>query len=210
MIIELNKATLSVGKRQLFTDVSFMARPGDRVAITGTDGHNLTYIMQALLGMRSLDSGNVCVDGEPVLSRAAAFFRKSMSFVPQLISFGNMTVEDIAHEMCDERTNKAFAYSPDTLAQFLDQMSVDRCMMSRGFSMIEAALAQRAVIAVTSMFRHPIALFDNPTSMQDEEGSGIVAKFLSSGYFDDVSMVVATNDPQLTGICNKTIDISAF
>ena len=47
------------------------------------------------------------------------------------------------------------------------------------------------------------ALLDNPTSLQDEAGSKLIADYLSSSLFDDVAVGVATSDPSVIAVCNK-------
>ena len=63
------------------------------------------------------------------------------------------------------------------------------------------------LIGLTFMFDRPVALLDNPTSAQDDEGRARVVDFLSSPRFDSVAMLVATDDEALMQACHKVVRI---
>ena len=52
MNIELYKAGMKFKDNQLFSDVSFVAGAGDRLALVSSDSKILTMTLQAMLGMR--------------------------------------------------------------------------------------------------------------------------------------------------------------
>lgn len=65
--IELGDVRLEVenlSARGVFTDVSFTARRGEILGVAGLMGAGRTEIMQALFGLRHVDSGTVKIDGK--------------------------------------------------------------------------------------------------------------------------------------------------
>ena len=56
-MLELKDATLTIGGRQLFGNLSFMAQDGHITCITGPAGSGKTLLLQALLGLLALDEG---------------------------------------------------------------------------------------------------------------------------------------------------------
>ena len=82
-MLELKDATLTIGGRQLFGNLSFMAQDGLITCITGPAGSGKTLLLQALLGLLALDEGLVRIDGELLTPLSAPTFRRMMAYVPQ-------------------------------------------------------------------------------------------------------------------------------
>ncbi len=82
-MLELKDATLTIGGRELFRNLSVMAQNGQLTCITGPSGSGKTAMMQVLLGFLRLDDGLVSVDGELLTPLSAPTFRKMMAYVPQ-------------------------------------------------------------------------------------------------------------------------------
>lgn len=205
MIAEIFNASMSMNGNRLFSDISFVAIPGDRVALICDDGNAGTMVLQTFLGMRRLDSGWASFDGEPILPHLAACFRHHITYMPKQFDFGSMTVVDVAKALYGEQINHEISYSADKLADAMQQLGVDKILVNKPFNSLDPATSQRVAIALACIFERPIALFDNPTSHQDEAGRDIVTQFIASERFDDVAVVVATNSQEMIGMCNKTV-----
>ena len=54
---------MKIKDNQLFSDMSFIAGAGDRLALVSSDSMCLTMTLQAMLGMRGLCSGWASIDG---------------------------------------------------------------------------------------------------------------------------------------------------
>ena len=96
MNIELYKAGMKYKDSKIFSDLSFLAGAGDRLALVSSDYKSLTMTLQAMLGMRRLCSGWASIDGEPVLPSVAACYRRYISYLPNNIDFEDITVEQLA------------------------------------------------------------------------------------------------------------------
>ena len=58
-MIAVQKISKLLGKKELFCDVSFHIRPGDRIGLIGTNGAGKTTLFQIMLGEMEPDSGTV-------------------------------------------------------------------------------------------------------------------------------------------------------
>ncbi|WP_337638280.1 ATP-binding cassette domain-containing protein [Prevotella sp.] len=203
MNIELYKAGMKYKDSQIFSDLSFLAGAGDRLALVSSDYKSLTMTLQAMLGMRRLCSGWASIDGEPVLPSVAACYRRYISYLPNNIDFEDIIVEQLAKSILTGDSK----YSSKEAERHLQLLGVETDCLHRAFASLDASTAQRAALAVTVMDGRPIALLDNPTSQQDEAGSRLVADYLASSLFDDVAVVIATSDPIVTAVCNKKQNI---
>ena len=199
MNIELYKAAMKSKDNQLFSDLSFISSAGDRLALVSSDAECLTMTLQAMLGMRGLCSGWASIDGEPVLPSVATCYRRYISYLPNAIGFEDITVEQLAKSILTGDSK----YSSKEAERHLQLLGVESGCLNKSFASLDASTAQRAALAVTVMDVRPIALLDNPTSLQDEAGSKLIADYLSSSLFDDVAVVVATSDPIVMAVCNK-------
>ena len=85
-MLELKDATLTLGGRLLFANLSFMAQDGQITCITGREGSGKTALLQTMLGLFALDEGLVSIDGELLTPLSAPTFRRMMAYVPQKVN----------------------------------------------------------------------------------------------------------------------------
>ncbi len=64
--LAVRNANQSFSGRPVLRDCSFELRPGAVTALLGLNGAGKTTIMEAVVGLRALDSGSILIDGEPV------------------------------------------------------------------------------------------------------------------------------------------------
>lgn len=205
MVAELYNASAEICGKCKFSAVSFVARPGDRIALFGDGG---TLVLQSLLGMCRLSEGCASVDGEPVLPQLAAYMRRSMAYLPKKLDFGNVTLKEVAKYLYGVACNNDVLYSDDIIMQNLKAVGVSEDCLHKPFCHLRPAVAQRTAMALAFGFERQIALFDSPTSVQEESGRQLVAQFIASERFDNVSVIVATDDPVVMAVCNKRIELS--
>jgi ABC transport system ATP-binding/permease protein len=60
-IVELDKVTRSIGDKRLFTDLTLVMKPGDRIGIVGENGAGKSTLIKTILGEQRPDSGRVTV-----------------------------------------------------------------------------------------------------------------------------------------------------
>ena len=82
-MVELKDATLNLGGKELFKNLSLMAQDRQMTCITGPSGAGKTALLQVMLGFLTLDDGLVSVDGELLTPLSAPAFRRLMAYLPQ-------------------------------------------------------------------------------------------------------------------------------
>ena len=82
-MVELKDATLTVGGRELFKNLSLVAQDGQLTCVTGPAGAGKTALAQVMLGFLTLDDGLVSIDGELMTPLSAPTFRRMMAYLPQ-------------------------------------------------------------------------------------------------------------------------------
>lgn len=79
---------------RVFSDLTFEARPGDMVAITGENGAGKTSMLKLIKGLYRPQSGAVRVDGFDIRQLDAADLRRQIAYVPQQPDFFNGTIAE--------------------------------------------------------------------------------------------------------------------
>lgn len=202
-------ATVAVGGKEIAAPLSFQANEGGIVAITGGKAEERTAILEAMLGFLPLKKGWVSIDGEPVLPQTASYFRNSMSYMPRLSGLTEEGVADFLKYVAALKSNKDCIYSKEAVTEEWNLLSVSEKCYDKKFSELTADIAQRIRLSLVGLFARPIAILDSPTSAQNENGRIAVLSYLCSEKFKHIATVVATDDPAILSICNKTININS-
>ena len=76
--LEVTNGTLSFGRRTLWRNLNLDARPGEFLAVLGSNGSGKTSLLRAILGQQRLDSGTILIDGMPVRHG-----NRAVGYIPQ-------------------------------------------------------------------------------------------------------------------------------
>jgi len=78
-VIELDRATISIGGRSILVDTSFAIRRGEFIGVLGPNGAGKTTLMRAILGLQPLSAGSLRVFG-----RAPQRGDSEIGYLPQV------------------------------------------------------------------------------------------------------------------------------
>lgn len=111
--LSISNLTVRDGRNvDMVKNVSFEVRAGEIVGIAGVAGNGQSELLQAIAGMRPIESGSILLDGKPIATTAhadpAALRRRGLAHVP----------EDRHHEGLvlpfEENENAALGYHGDS------------------------------------------------------------------------------------------------
>jgi iron(III) transport system ATP-binding protein len=98
--IELEKVSVTLGRRRVLEDVSLGIMPGELVALLGPSGSGKTTLLRVVLGFEAPGTGVVRIDGEPVSAdgqilrppedRGVAMVFQDLALWPHLTVAGNL------------------------------------------------------------------------------------------------------------------------
>ena len=63
IVLKCENLNKSFGKKKILKDVSFTIKKGDILGFIGPNGSDKTTTIKLILGLNSIDSGNVATDG---------------------------------------------------------------------------------------------------------------------------------------------------
>ena len=74
-MIELRNISKSFGDNHVLRDVSLQVETGQSLAIIGGSGTGKSVTLKCVLGLIAPDSGEILLDGAPILAEREAFYR---------------------------------------------------------------------------------------------------------------------------------------
>lgn len=191
----LNNADLSINK-------------GDFVAITGISGIGKSTLLKLLLGVFTVQSGEIVLNTETGQIPCDKNTRKLFSYVPQ----GNMlisgTIRDnitFINEASSEEIENAVRIScADDFIKDLP-MGLETVIGEKGLGLSEGQV-QRLAIARSLLAKSPVILLDEATSALDEKTE---KRFLENLHeLDNITCIIISHKKATLDICNKCVRIS--
>lgn len=200
----------NTGKKVL-QDASFVAKPGEIVAIVGPSGEGKTTMLRILLGLVAVLGGKVTVSApeeEPVPVSAAT--RGLFAYVPQdNVMFAgsiaeNLRVmkEDATDEQINEALRKACAY------EFVHKIptGLQSPILEKGGGYSEGQI-QRLAIARALLSDAPVLLFDEATSALDMATERKILRNILDKS-ENKTCIITTHRPSVLGMCDRIYKIS--
>lgn len=151
------------GRVRAVDRVSLSVRPGETVALVGESGSGKTTVARAVLGLQTLVSGSIELQGEPVrgVSRDLAARAGIVWQDPYASLDPRWTLERIVLEPL-----RLLRRAGDVGA-LLDEVGLDRQFAQRYPHQLSGGQRQRIAIARALAARPPIVLCDEPTAALD-------------------------------------------
>ena len=201
----------SYDRDKVLSNASVRINKGDFVLIEGASGIGKSTLMKLMLGVYSVDSGEIYIDcndkNDPKVSLGCKT-RNLFSYVPQ----GNMlfsgTLKDnvtfIKQDATDAQIERALEISCardfiDTLPQGLDTV-----VGENGVGLSEGQI-QRIAIARAVLCNAPVILLDEATSALDEDTERRVLDNLKG--LNGITLVIVSHKKAAQSICNKKLTV---
>jgi len=207
--IEFRNVTFSYPgeDRPALNDVSFVIKPGEKVAIIGKIGSGKSTIAKLILGLYKPTSGDIFIDGIDIKQINPADIRRNLAYVAQDITLFKGTLKDNlilrAPHSDDERILRASKLA--CVDEFLNihplgyEMNVGE--MGAGLS---GGQRQSVSIARAFLIDSPIILFDEPTSMMDSQTEKKVMDNINQSI-EHKTMLLITHKNSLLSVADRVI-----
>ena len=209
-VIHLRKSFLAPnGERlEVLRDVTFAAKHGEAIAITGPSGSGKSTLLHLLGGLDTADHGTITFDGAEITKLAprklAALRRQKIGFVFQFhyLLPDLSAIENIALPLLIAREKREYAYS--RAASLLEDAHLTG-REDHPISHLSGGEQQRVALA-RALVTHPrLLLADEPTGNVDaaigeELGKALVSYVRNNGAV----AVMATHSANLASLCDRT------
>jgi len=180
------------GEDWILRGVSFVARPGERIAIVGPTGSGKTTIIRVLLRMYPVQKGQILVDGVPIEELDLGFLRSRMAVVLQDVFLfsgdilGNIRLQsDISEERAIEAARFA---SADFVEALPDGYRTE--VKERGVTL---SLGERQLLSFARAvaFDPRVLVLDEATASIDSHTEDLIQRSLRRMMQGRTSIVIA-------------------
>lgn len=217
VILEVEK--LSEGTRLGFKDVSFQLRKGEILGIAGLVGSKRTEIVEALFGMRHIESGTIRLHGNkiqnttPKKSMKNGFAlvteeRRSTGIFPKLGIDFNATISNLG----EYKTNICFLSDKkmeDDTKWVIESMNVKTPSQKTAIGSLSGGNQQKVIIGRWLLTNPEILMLDEPT-----RGIDVGAKYEIYQLINDLAsknkgiIMISSEMPELIGITDRILVMS--
>lgn len=181
-------------KRPIIKNISFIIKPGQKVAVVGESGSGKSTLVKLLFRFYDCDSGSISIDGQNIRQVTQHSLRKNIGIVPQDTVLFNDTLFSNVHygepEAEIEQVNNAFKLAH--LSDFVTRLpeGMDTIVGERGLK-LSGGEKQRVAIARTILKNPPILVFDEATSSLDSQSEQAILKAIKEVAEHRTSLVIA-------------------
>ena len=180
--------------RLLMRDISFTARPGQKIAVVGSTGAGKTTLINLLMRFYEVNGGRITVDGVPTADMTRSGLRKNFGMVLQdTWLFGGTVAENIAYGRPDATREEIVAAAKAAKVDYFIRT------MPHGYDTVldnEAAnlsAGQRQLLTIARVFLcdPPIIILDEATSSVDTRTEAEIGKAMKELMRGRTSFVIA-------------------
>ncbi len=192
--------------KQVITDSSFKAKPGEIVALVGPSGEGKTTMIRLILGLVRPEEGRVLIcagDGANVEANVES--RHLFAYVPQGNTIISGTIADnlrmVKEDATDEEVTEALK---DACAwEFVSKMDggINAAVGERGRGLSEGQ-GQRIAIARAILKNAPVLLLDEATSALDVTTERNVLRNIIKNH-PSKTCIVTTHRPSVLNMCER-------
>ena len=168
--------------------VSMMAREKQMTCLPGGTAQVRTHLLLAMLGLSTVRSGFVSIDGEPLNKSTVKVFRKQMAYVPsELVPDGEVTV-----------------YEPPTVQDVFEwkdnrDAAISNGLLDEEMKRTMAPYAKAQLLAVAVLRQRPILLVDQPHPLS--------ADYLHHLAQEGRIVIVSSQDEDILRVSDEVIEI---
>lgn len=168
-VIEIKDLHFSYGRRnpEILKGVSFSLERGEIGVLLGKNGAGKTTLFKNILGIEKPASGEILLDGASLLSMSSRERSKRIAYVPQQVSFGELTVFNTV------LTGRLpyFILNPgkedyDAVSHVLFEMGLEE-VAGRPVGELSGGEQQKVAIARAVVGNPELVIFDEPSGNLD-------------------------------------------
>jgi len=181
-------------KRPIIKNISFVIKPGQKVAVVGESGSGKSTLVKLLFRFYDVNTGEITIDNQAIGQVNQHSLRKSIGIVPQdTVLFNDTLFENIKYgntNATNPEVQKAIELSH--LSGFIESLpeGAQTQVGERGLK-LSGGEKQRVAIARTILKNPTILVFDEATSSLDSHSEQAILKAISTVAKGNTSLVIA-------------------
>jgi ATP-binding cassette subfamily B protein len=191
--------------------VSFAILTGERIGVIGATGSGKSTTMDLILGLLHPTSGQIYIDGEPLVGDKIFAWQKSLSHVPQVIYLADASIaENIAFGLPKDKIDIDQVRKAAKLAQIAEHIETleagyDTFVGERGIR-LSGGQRQRIGIARALYKNATVLVFDEATSALDDDTEAELMKAID-GLSKDLTIIMIAHRLSTVRRCDKILKL---
>lgn len=191
--VEFQNVSFHFGDMTVFDGISFVANPGETIAIMGTTGSGKTSLINLIERFYDVTGGAVLVDGHDVRKLTLSSLRGGIGMATQEVFLYSETVDgNIAYGDPDLSEDEVRYFAEITASDFIDGMEqgYETIVGERGVG-LSGGQKQRLALARALAIKPSILILDDTTSAVDMETEKYIQERLANLDFSCTRFIIA-------------------
>ncbi|HEX6873813.1 MAG TPA: ATP-binding cassette domain-containing protein, partial [Micromonosporaceae bacterium] len=209
-VARLAGVTVDRDRRRILAALDLTVPAGRLTAVTGRSGSGKTTLLRVLCGLDRPDAGAVRVAGHDLaeLDRTglAAMRRRHVSIAGQ--STALLETADVVENIELIRLSRQLPAGHDQVRGWIDMLGLT-AVRHRPVRVLSGGERQRVAVARVLAAEPDLAVFDEPTSRQDEAHAELVVAALARAAGQGIAVLAATHDPVLIGVADQELALDS-
>jgi len=206
-MIQIENLSVSYGDEQVISNLSFAAKKGDKVALSGPSGSGKSSILNLLMGFVYPFTGKVSVNGIDLNEQNIDAIRQQISWLPQELSLKLDMVEELFYYPYTFKANRHLRPSSDAVEKIFGDLLLDVSLLKKSLSEISGGQKQRVALASVLLLKKGILLLDEPTSALDAESRTAIINLIKR--LDGVTVIASTHDEEWLAAMDMVINLKS-
>jgi len=189
-MLKVENLSKGYGARTLFEDINFTINPGEKVGLTGRNGHGKTTLFRILTGEEQPDEGSITMPG---------YYR--LGYVQQNVGFSNGTVlEEVMRGLPEDEMHSHWKAE-----KILSGLGFTETGMGQKPEIFSGGFQVRMQLARAIVSEPNLLLLDEPTNYLDITSIRWLVRFLKTWPYE---LMLITHDRRfMDSVINHTIGI---
>ena len=204
MILKCENINKKFGKKQILKNVSLEVNEGDILGFIGPNGAGKTTTIKMILGLQSIDSGNIYINGYNIKKD----FAKAIERVGGVVENPDLYMYLTGYENLKLISNLYKNISKERINEVVDLVKLN-VRINDKVSKYSLGMRQRLGIAVALLNKPNLLILDEPTNGLDPEGIKELRDILKElALKENVGIIVSSHNlSDLESFCNKIVII---
>ncbi len=181
-------------KEKIFNDLSLMIHAGEKIGLVGSSGAGKSTLVNLLLRYFPLDSGEILVDQQNILTLTQDSLREHIAVIPQEAQLFHRTLlENIRYGRPSATLEEVIEASKKaSIHEFIMTLPQQyHCEVGERGTKLSGGQRQRIAIARAILKDAPILILDEATSSLDSHTEDLIQKSLEFFFKDKTKTVLA-------------------
>lgn len=204
-------------RKDVFNDISFVARKGEVLGFFGLVGAGRSEIMRAIFGIDKYESGEIKIDNHKVkIKDSIQAIKAGLGLVPEDRKLEGLVLKmDVQNNSTLVKMNEINKYGViikekdiEFANKYVDYLNIKTPSIKKLTGELSGGNQQKVVISKWLMINPKVLILDEPTRGIDVAAKAEIYRLISELAGKGVAIIVVSSElPEILGICDRIITV---